>query len=40
MMMGAKKKCLKLYRGAQEFSQEVKNWIEKGRAIQGVLKHR
>ena len=33
-------KCRKLYRGAYEFILEVKSLIEKGRAIQGLLRHR
>ena len=40
MMLGAEKKCHKLYRGAYEFNPEVKSWIEKGRAIQALLRHR
>ena len=40
MMLGTEKNCRKLYRGAYEFSPEVKSWIEKGRAIQGLLRHR
>ena len=40
MILGAKRKCRKLYQGVYEFSQEVKSWIEKGRAIQGLLRHR
>ena len=39
MMLGAEKKCHKLYQGAYEFSPEVKSWIEKGRAIQGLLRY-
>ena len=39
-MLGAKRKCRKLYRGAYEFSPEVNGWIEKRRAIQGLLRHR
>ena len=39
-MLGAERKCRKLYRGAYEFSPEVKSWIEKGRVIQGLLRHR
>ena len=38
-MMRTEKKCRKLYRGAYEFSPEVKGWIEKGRAIQELLRY-
>ena len=40
MMSGAERKCRKLYRGAYEFSLEVKGWIDRGRAIRGLLRHR
>ena len=40
MISGTERKCRKLYRGAYEFSPEVKGWIEKGRTIQGLLRHR
>ena len=35
MMLGEEKKCRKLYRGACEFSPEVKSWIEKAGRSRG-----
>ena len=40
LMMGAEKKCRKLYRGAYEFSPQVKKWIDQGRAIQTLIRFR
>ena len=40
LMMGAEKKCHKLYRGAYEFSPQVKKWIDQGRAIQALIRFR
>ena len=40
MMLGAEKKCRKLHRRVYEFSLKVKGWIERGRAIQGLLRYR
>ena len=40
VMMGAEKRCRKMYRGAYEFSPPVKGWIEKGSAIQALIKYR
>ena len=37
MMLGTEKKCRKLYRGAYEFSPEVKTWIEKAGRSRGCF---
>ena len=37
MVLGAEKKCRKLYRGAYNFSPEVKRWIEKDGRSRGCL---
>ena len=37
MMLGAEKKCRKLYRGAYEFGPEVKSWIEKAGQSRGCF---
>ena len=40
MMMSAEKKCRKMYRGGYEFSPQVRFWIERGRAIKGLIRYK